>query len=124
MGYPQAGNTTKTMTPKTVNEERWITAGQSGVALNSGSFLNNPPWTIEPQTTQSSPEPDTLGFEEDGEWAAKSKALENDIPEAHTPAPRLDASLYLADRVDRLEEQMDSLLDRLAVYNTRAQHKI
>lgn len=41
---------------------------------------------------------------------------------AHTPVPLLIPSLY--DRVTKLEEQVDSLLDRIAKHNQRSSHKI
>lgn len=145
----KAGNTTRTMAPKTVNVleppveasigqyHDYLTYDPDGLT-NGGVPKFDPPelehddgfkksvfgefadlvhkeqvfGPPEPKSDKTKTDPCTLGWEEDQQWAAKSK-----------PVSR-DPHVYLTDRVERLEDQMDSLLDRIATHNQRAQHKI
>ncbi len=98
---PRAGNTTQTMAPKTVN------------VLEQGE----PDWSKSPVSRKEEIYgPD--GFPTLEELAKKS-------PKMFRPAPviaKKPDSLEM--RVMKLEDRVDAILDRLARYNVKAQHKV
>jgi hypothetical protein len=105
---PRAGNTTTTMAPKTVNvldpEPTWNSAG-------------DPNYVPRPKEVVYSPDEPQFEPKIKGKPALPVRQSFQDRTAAKVP-------LGLENRVTKLEERVDALMDRIAVHNIRAQHKL
>ena len=93
---PRAGNTTQTLAPKTVN------------------VLDLPAPTWKPEEIYG---PDEQGFEPKPRGKAISRQSFEQRVTAKSPTT-------LENRVTKVEEQLDSLLHRIVVYNIKSSHKL
>ena len=97
---PRAGNTTQTLAPKTVN------------------VLDLPAPTWKPEEIYG---PNEQGFEKGFEPKPRGKAISRQSFEQRVTAK---SPTTLENRVTKLEEQLDSLLHRIVVYNIKSSHKL
>ena len=146
----RASNTTKTLAPRDIYETPnggTVTLEQlrapeealkNALADNRLAGLPDPFKTYDPVQKADidySPKydgPQTKGIDIGSSKPEKYNCLPVDWPTAQetmglpkSPEPKKIYSVAeLAGRIERLEEQLDGLLDRLAKYNIRAQHRI
>jgi len=107
---PRAGNTSQTLAPKTVNvldpEPVWNSAGDPNYV---------------PKPKEEIYGPDEQGFEKGFEPKPRGKAISRQSFEQRVTAK---SPTTLENRVTKVEEQLDSLLHRIVVYNLKSSHKM
>jgi hypothetical protein len=113
---PRAGNTSQTLAPKTVNvldpEPVWNSAYRVPSTGDPNSV---------PKPKEEIYGPDEQGFEKGFEPKPRGKAISRQSFEQRVTAK---SPTTLENRVTKVEEQLDSLLHRIVVYNLKSSHKM
>jgi len=104
----KASNTQETLKPKEVN---FLDLGWPG-------------GVPEPETIEQNEELDRKQLIEDIERLEKELEPEDDDPEEAKIFEIINILEELTTRIERLEDRVDSILDRVAIYNTKSSHKI
>lgn len=113
---PRAGNTSQTLAPKTVNVLDPEPVWNSAYRVPSTGDPN-----YVPKPKEEIYGPDEQGFEKGFEPKPRGKAISRQSFEQRVTAK---SPTTLENRVTKVEEQLDSLLHRIVVYNLKSSHKM